>query len=220
MQSSRHYTQQQSLYLLEYLITSEAGLQKSLSPRIYLESVILHIIRSKNRIPIEVLVRRLSELEGTIPSQIQGEVRSHSSDRKISEEPPSLAGISQPTQPETQNSAPQITPNKSPTKMEEIPETAVKEIITNTPVPSSSISEIPQPIQLEIQDSIPQTTPKISPTKKEKIPETAEEEIITHAQTPSPLPEKSTPDIPLKHQSHYDTLMRFAAVELEGSLKT
>lgn len=67
MQSSRHYTQQQSLYLLEYLVTAEAGLQKSLSQRIYLESVLLHIIRSKNRIPIEVLVRRLSELEGSLP---------------------------------------------------------------------------------------------------------------------------------------------------------
>ena len=150
MQSSRLYTQQQSLYLLEYLITAEAGLQKSLSPRIYLESTLLHIIRSKNRIPIEVLVRRLSELGSAAPKE---EAR-----------------------PIVQKESP---PAPSPVVKKESP---------------SAPSRVVQ---------------------KESLP--APSRVVQKENPPASMPVAETPS---KHPSHYDTLIRFAAVELEGSLKT
>lgn len=121
LQSSRHYAPSQCLYLLEYLLRTEQQVQKSLVPRIALEAALLHYIQSRHRIPIEVLVRRLTELE----------------------------------------------------KKEPLPEPP------------------PQPVLKPIQPT----------TYLEKL-ENREEPI------------KSS-----KEKSHYETIMRFAAVELEGSLK-
>ncbi|MES2273860.1 MAG: DNA polymerase III subunit gamma/tau, partial [Chlamydiota bacterium] len=67
--SSRLYTQAQCLYILDLLIHAEAQFHKSSFQRISLESILLQIIRSKNRIPVEVLVRRLSELEDHLNQQ-------------------------------------------------------------------------------------------------------------------------------------------------------
>lgn len=57
------YTQAQLFYILETLLNSFATLQKSPMQRASLESILLHVLRSKNRIPVEVLIRRLNELE-------------------------------------------------------------------------------------------------------------------------------------------------------------
>ena len=64
------YTQQQSLHILDLLIHAEAQLQKSSYPRIFLESVLLQIIRSRHRIPIEVLIRKVMDgkpIESALP---------------------------------------------------------------------------------------------------------------------------------------------------------
>jgi DNA polymerase-3 subunit gamma/tau len=62
-QSALLYASSQCLYLLEYLLRSESQLQKSACQRVALEAILLHYIQSKNRIPTEVLIRRLSEME-------------------------------------------------------------------------------------------------------------------------------------------------------------
>lgn len=59
------YTSAQLLYILDYLVNNFDSLQKSPWQRISMEAQLLHVLRSKNRIPAEVLVRRLSELEQT-----------------------------------------------------------------------------------------------------------------------------------------------------------
>ncbi len=143
-QSARLYTGSQTLYLLEYLLTAESQLQKSACQRVSLESILLHVIRSKNRIPIEVLVRRLSEIE-----------------EALLKSPPLEA-------PKTS-----ISPEVKP----KTPEPA----LTLQPVPFNPYAASPEP--------------------------------------PAELPPPSQ-QAAQKHTSHYDTLMRFAAVELEGSLKT
>ena len=232
MQTSRIYTQQQSLYLLEYLITSEAGLQKSLSPRIFLENALLHVIRTKNRIPIEVLVRRLTELEGTISSQ--------------SKEAESSFSIAEEAKPKTA-----VIPLEIKSKIE-IPFAETEPKVTTLPE---------RKLKIDAQSSSADTTPKVyhpqngldlsnhehgniasilptsdrlkmshydGPANSQNL---AERGIVTPLETtpkiatpPETKPKMdaqvSPPEGPKKHQSHYDTLMRFAAVELEGSLKT
>ncbi len=62
--SAHLYTQQQCLHILDLLLHTEPSFQKSTFQRISLESLLLQIIRSKHRIPIEVLIRKLTEEKG------------------------------------------------------------------------------------------------------------------------------------------------------------
>ncbi len=168
-QTARHYTQAQSLYILEYLIQAEATLSKTLSPRIFVEGTLLHILRSKHRIPVEVLVRRLSELETAWKGQI-----------------PEL-------------SAP---PKKS------VPESTVL-------LPVEHVQEMQPRPPLQKMDPASSVPPPAKLTK-ESQPTPLTQNIPSEPVT-LPLPE---PIKDIKHRSHYDTLMRFAAVELEGSLRS
>jgi DNA polymerase-3 subunit gamma/tau len=177
------YTQPQALYILDLLIQSESTFQKSASQRIALESILLQIIRSKHRIPIEVLTRRLCELEESLKSvpeiKIKPEPEAIIVPVPVSVPVPNPQPIAKPTPP-APIPAPVLEPVPfNPIKVE--PEAAIVPVPVSVPDP---VAEIP--------------TPK--PTPKKTAP------------TPDPLP-------PQKHQSHYDTLMRFAAVELEGTFK-
>lgn len=66
--SSKLYSQEQCLSLLEYLLQAQADVRQAPVPRIALESLLLHILRSHRRIPVDFLVRRLAELEQSIRS--------------------------------------------------------------------------------------------------------------------------------------------------------
>jgi DNA polymerase-3 subunit gamma/tau len=57
------YSQAQLFFILDLLLSSFPSMQKSSLPRVALESLLLQILRSKQRVPVEVLVRRLHELE-------------------------------------------------------------------------------------------------------------------------------------------------------------
>lgn len=137
------YTQEQGLYILDLLIQREASFQKSIFPRIALESVLLQIVRSKHRVPVDVLVKRLVDLEKNLEGKGEA-VR----EKEV---------VKEDTKIDLQD---------------------VKEL---KPVPFNPFKEIVAP-----------TAPVIAP-------------II------APVSEK--------HPSHYDTIMRFAAVELEGTVK-
>lgn len=64
--TSRLYTQEQCLTLLDYLMDAQNQLRFSTFSRIMLESILLHVMKSHFCLPIELLVRRLSELEQAI----------------------------------------------------------------------------------------------------------------------------------------------------------
>jgi DNA polymerase-3 subunit gamma/tau len=170
-QSARLYTQAQVLYLLEYLLIAESQLQKSVCQRVFLEALLLHIIRSKNRVPVEVLVRRLSELEESL-------------------------------------SSPMLTPTKA-----EVPHEPLPKKTAQPPSPPPAKAEVPHEPLSKKPEVPPQPPVDLSP----------KEEILLSLQpvpfNPYTVPVEKTPPVEKKHISHYDTLMRFAAVELEGSLK-
>jgi DNA polymerase III subunit gamma/tau len=62
-QSAKLYTKEQCLNLLEYLIEEQNKVRFMPSPKIALETILLHVMRIHQRLPIEVLVRSLNELE-------------------------------------------------------------------------------------------------------------------------------------------------------------
>ncbi len=202
--SASFYIQPQCLYILEYLLNAEISLQKSLSQRIFLEMTLLHIIKSKQRIPIEVLARRLSELEHTIKTA------------------PSIDVIKQP-----EPKAPEINIPAKPISLETPPETKIISPLPqeskNTPSGTENISEKKRPKQ----EPIPSATENEN-VNKVRAPDLQKQSIdaiqVKDCKDANAETTKTTISDPAKdttelHQSHYATLMRFAAVELEGSLK-
>ena len=240
IQASKHYTKQQSLYILEYLINAQTNLQKSLSPRIFLETTLLHIIRSKNRVPVEVIARRLSELEGK---------KMEEPPKALINEAPPQPQVS-PTQPEPTALEPPKTPQDvSPQQFQE-PQRELEPTALEPPKTPQDVS----PQQFQEPQEQPETTLAVPPqtnmvrepsqlkesslAKESKVifehpVSTTDEKTLGQEKEPkAPHPEKKQEpqmqDISLsdpsedtcKHQSHYDTLLRFAAIELEGSLKS
>jgi DNA polymerase-3 subunit gamma/tau len=192
------YTQEQCLDLIDYLIESAQQIRFANSGKMALEAILLHVIRSHFRLPIEVLVRRLGELE-----QAVGE----------SDTPPPSTSLPKPTPSLTtatiqiQNSSNTIVPTKSsalPSNSTEkkpdpllFPSSTTFVQTSHQIVPNNPISEDPTPSQADL--GLSKTT---QPYKTQKPLEA--KQLNTNNQTPT-------------HQ--YDTLFQFAMVELEGQLQ-
>ncbi len=149
------YTQPQALHILDLLIQRESGFQRSAFQRIALESILLEIIRSKNRIPIEVLIRHLTENADKI-SRISTEVKEETNQPFVKAESKPMPELAMPSMP-------------SPI-----------EPAAPSPLVLKAVPFNPYAVQLE---------------------------------------EPSKPPMVQKPQSHYDTIIRFAAVEFEGTVK-
>jgi len=215
--SAKLYTQEQCLTILDFLIESQQQIRFQASPKIALEAILLRIIRTHQRLPIEFLVRRLNELEqivagnGSPSSSLPGPVHTAISEPKVA-----LKNVGQ----ESQGAPP------SPAK----------------PVfRASSDASIPTPIDLGIKtlQSVPAAIvappspmkPAYQATAEDPTPSPADLGIkmpkavpIAPAKTPTPhqqsIPSSEAKNQTSTHQPHrYDTLLQFAAVELEGTVK-
>jgi DNA polymerase-3 subunit gamma/tau len=230
-QSTRLYTQGQTLYLLEYLLAAEPQLQKSVCQRVSLEAILLHVIRSKNRVPVEVLVRRLSELEETLLNRAPPPVNEEIPLRTpVVQAPPPVKVMASQSPPPVKTEIPLRTPiDRAPPPVKVVASPPpVKEEQTTVAAPQSpppakeerSVPAIPpsplsakEEILLTLQRvpfnpyrALANTPPELPPFQAAGAPQVA-------GASPTALP------VAKKHVSHYDTLMRFAAVELEGSFK-
>lgn len=65
----RHYTQEQCLYILDLLLEWQPHFMKSASKKTHLEMILISLIRSRNRVTLDSLVRRLTELEQPTPEK-------------------------------------------------------------------------------------------------------------------------------------------------------
>lgn len=65
-QSAALYHRHQLLDLIDYLVETQNRIRFAPSSRIALEAVLLHLMRSHQRLPIEILVKKLTELEGAL----------------------------------------------------------------------------------------------------------------------------------------------------------
>ena len=61
--SAKLYRQDQCLTILDYLVGMQHQIRFMPSGRIALEAILLHIMRSHHRVPVDFLVHRLSEIE-------------------------------------------------------------------------------------------------------------------------------------------------------------
>lgn len=192
------YSQPQALYILDLLIQAESAFQKSAFQRIALESILLQVIRSKNRIPIEVLVRHLTEHADKLPKELPPE--------PTPELPKIVAPEPTPETPKTVAPEPPKVAERSPAP--ELPKMAtpapeLPKIITATPL----APELPKVIE-------PVAEPKEPPSVLKAVP------FNPYVVKPKEVKEQPKPlAVAQKPQSHYDTIIRFAAVEFEGIIK-
>jgi DNA polymerase-3 subunit gamma/tau len=182
--SASLYTQAQCLYILDFLIQSESSFQKSVFQRISLERILLQIIRSKHRVPIEVLVRKLTE------------------------EFPEVNREQSPPAP----------PPESPKPITVAPLPKVESPLKNAECRTLNAEQS--------QDFVPGALETAKPHLKNAECRTLNAEQsqdfvpgALETAKPSPLQPSAISVQPLKHPSHYDTLIRFTAIELEGIVK-
>jgi DNA polymerase-3 subunit gamma/tau len=181
-EAAKVYTQAQCLTILDLLLTAEANFSKSTSPRVTLELVLLQVLRTKNRIPVEVLIRRLSDLEDSLLK-----AGTH---------------LSLPQEPAIAPPEPVFVPLVAASPQ---PEPIVSVQLPPEPIASPQPTLLPlEPIELKPVPFNPYQ-PSAKPSPEPILP-------------PQPVLKESESTLS-KHPSHYDTLMRFTAVELEGTFK-
>lgn len=64
--SSKLYSQEQCMTILEFLVDAQNQIRYMTHPKIALEALLIRVIRTHQRIPIDFLVKRLTELEKAI----------------------------------------------------------------------------------------------------------------------------------------------------------
>lgn len=182
--SAQLYSQEQCLTLLDFLVEAQNQIRFMPSGRIALEAILLRIMRSHHRLPVDYLIRRLTELEqnlGNAPSELPPQPKPKVEQPKAIPQPPPIV-----------EAAP--TP-KEPPRKEEPP----KPPIVEPPKPQvNSISEDPTPTPADLGLK---TAPKATNNVE-----------VTHlGRGPAAKP-------PVEQRKH-DTLLQFAAVELEGTIQ-
>lgn len=148
--TAQRYHPSHALSALDLLLKAEGPLAKSGAPRVVLEMTLLNILRLKHKIPIEVLVRRLTEIEEKLFS--------------------------------------------SPRESEPVVQT--------------------QPVALQPSTPLPASEPAAEPPVLKPVPFNP---YTVPAETPPPPTPVEAPRQG-KHPSHYETVLRFTAVELEGTV--
>lgn len=178
--SAGHFTQEHLLYILDYLVKWQTQVQKRPLKRFEIEVILLHLIRSKNRISVDGLFRRLTELEHRL--------NGHAPQVEEPKEIPQNAAPTPPLQAINKEPPQEVTP--SPLK--ELPK-------------AKASAEPPQEL----------FTPPTRELPKEKASTEAPQKPISPATggPKSPIPTDEA-------HARYETLMRFASVELNGSIKS
>jgi DNA polymerase III subunit gamma/tau len=199
--SAKLYSQEQCATILDFLLEAQSQIRITSSGRIALEGILLRIMRSHHRLPIEILVRRLAELEQKIAKN------SSSSSSAIS--PPLLEELVEKN-PSTegskiipaQHTLEAFTSTLKISNIHEVEKVALPTTIENPTQERPSLTEDPTPstADLGIKEKIKSTVTFIAPT-----PVTNE-------------PLSNTEKNKANMQSRYDTILQFAAVELEGTI--
>jgi len=191
-EAAKIYSQEQCLTILDTLIEAHSKIRFMPTARIPLEALLMTIIRSHKRVPVDFLIRRLSELEeklGSTPSPAPKQILPPP---PAPSQPVPLQPIpAQPVPPSPQPVPPQIV-NVEAKKVEK-PEARSSVTEDPTPSPADLGIRLKKPIEAKIEAE-----------------KTAQ--VVVQQQPLAPLP-------PLPQQSRYDTILQFAAVELEGTIQ-
>jgi DNA polymerase-3 subunit gamma/tau len=205
-QAAKLYSREQCLDLIEYLLEAQNQLRITTFGKISLEAILLHVMRSHFRLSIEQLVYHLSELEQRVNEKKEisaPSIPSHEPKALPSPTNTPLPPISKPA-PLTSSPKPTTTPTQQPPSS--------KPIVTTT-----SSSPAPNLFDAFISED---PTPKLSDLgKTAKIAQAPSPPPSPSLKAPAPTPVSPSIDDKKRPLHAYDTLMHFAAVELEGRLQ-
>jgi DNA polymerase III subunit gamma/tau len=231
LQNSTLYTEEQGFFILEILLQSLRHLQKSSFKKASLEMILLEIIKSKERIPLPALVRRLIELEKFLGKSPNLNMTESSAPTKLTTSALSTEGHKD-SQVLTNSIQEKVKPSAEAHEDSKI----VTESSTQIKLATPELPPIPPP------ETDNNNLEKVHPPKEEgKIKEIVtpilekplspienfalegiEDKKIELVIVPFSLDdENNSPKTTLcekKDRSNYENLLRFASVELEGNL--
>lgn len=220
LHSAQLYSQEQCMDLIEYLLDAQNRFRLASFTQITLETILLHVMRSHFRLSIDQLVRHLGELEERVNEK--QEITSPAPTQKA------LPASSSENIREKQQIPAPIPAQKVPAASPETP-------LPEKQKPSFTELSLPAPALVKPQEQ-PLPAPKATPPLKEPLFGS----FISEDPTPSPsdlgkkaprLPSPPLPQPPPQEKvattpgankrpvHEYDTLLHFAAVELEGRLE-
>lgn len=215
------YPVSQALYLLDYLLRQEIELTKAFSERVFLENLLVHYLQTSQRIPTETLIKKLSELEKFFQTKEEVNTSFLIEEKKLFKEEPidSLPSSEEKTKTAEKELIP-ITDEKrtfqeTPEKKEIEPSATLKD---EKKIATSESTT--QSLPTQEKNSSPHQEPSslIEPEKKsiDASKRTKKKELA-----PSDFSSNEKKEDALlspKNMLRYETLMRFAAVELEGTV--
>lgn len=188
--SAKLYRQDQCLNILEFLTEAKVQNRFSASSRVTLEAVLLRILRSHQSLPVSMLVQRLAELEQRVAGTPATQAMSATLQSVQTHMP--AAPSMQHAGHETVVSSPLSQPLPLPPQQ---PRPAR--------VAESSMTEDPMPTKADLG-----IREKKQPIQKESAPVELGARPTEEARTAT-----------VQQQSRYDTLLQFASVELEGTIR-
>lgn len=221
-QSAKLYSQEQCLTILDTIIEMQNQMRFMSSGRVALESLLLRILRIHQRIPVEFLVRRLSELEQSLSKGTIAEADQVGIKADVDQPLPQPAIPVPAPQPVQMMAQPQVIPKAPPPAAPIASMPPAKPVVSQQIV--SSMTEDPTPSfkDLGIKEKATEK-PKVLPEKVSSPPKEESAPVYIATQSaPIELGARLTPEAKSeasKKQSRYDTLLNFAAVELEGSIR-
>ena len=215
--------------------------------------ILLHIIRSKKRMPIDALVRRLHELQKTLPApdklqevvptlkveeptKLEPRVEEPVAVMKVEESAPAIletlqeivpvVKIAEPIQvpPELKaeetiaETAPILTSEEliATSKLEE-PAPLVQDLLQEVVAPEPVIVNTPEILPVKVETPIIIDIPAYTPPVNELEVIAPEPVVIKEKPKAEPMPTPALENIkPYKPQIKHETVLRFAAVELDG----
>ncbi len=189
------YTQSECLIILELILQTMQSMQKSSLKKVHLEMLLLKLLQIKKSVTVEEVILRLLELE-----------------KKIAISP--LEKEEVPQKNVEKRDIEKITQCDSEIKQDHSVSRQNEEVVVNSAKEDVSLQAIPFSLQpLQKQENLPVGNIHLST----KVPNLENVAILQKVMTSDNLTHNSAADV--KKNARYETLMRFAAVELEGSLK-
>ncbi|MEX1012440.1 MAG: DNA polymerase III subunit gamma/tau [Waddliaceae bacterium] len=191
LSTANFYRADQCADLIEYLVNSQEKIRYTLSGKTHLEAILLHVLRSHQRIPIDVLVRKLSQLENSLSDDTQPP---HSP-------PPSLVTTSikdkasQPDQRPAAKSEPKERPSNKAPEIDQTPTVSPKETAPKEErLPPKEPEAAPAATQSAVTraNAPKETVPKEErlPPKELEVPPAATQSAVTRADTPKEIEPK------------------------------
>lgn len=236
--SGKLYTQEQCLTILDFLIEALGQIRYMPSGRIALEALLLRILRIHQRIPVDFLVRQLHELGQAVGKSVTDSSQSNLIvNQPVLNLQSNLQAVEPPVEPPLPTPGPvkvppaaSPLPEPSPAPPALPPEAPAPPIAENLPCSPQIVSMTidPSPSSCDLGIRVKKAPPAAIPpvvaeeAQKTETIEVAIEKMVSPVSAPIELGARPTPEAQIsaiKRQSRYDTILHFAAIELEGSLQ-